>query len=116
MPTDALFPTEREISIDNLLVRVHSIIEMSSLALRHGSLNSLFQLAFYLPSEDLVKSKGALLAGTFDLRCVFLSAMTRALQNGKSSFVESDFSHAKRIHTWNLFQEQFSHDIKHSYL
>ena len=33
---------EREIFIDNLLVRVHLIIEMSRPALRHGSLNSLF--------------------------------------------------------------------------
>ena len=36
---------EREILIDNLLVRVHIIIEMSRPALRHGSLNSLFQVA-----------------------------------------------------------------------
>ena len=42
--------TEREIFIDNLLVRVHLIIEMSRPALRHGSLNSLFQVAVYLPS------------------------------------------------------------------
>jgi len=35
----------REIFIDNLLVRVHFIIKMSRLALRHGSLNSLFQVA-----------------------------------------------------------------------
>ena len=41
---------EREIFIDNLLVRVHLIIEMSRPALRHGSLNSLFQVALYLPS------------------------------------------------------------------
>ena len=40
---------EREIFIDNLLVRVHLIIEMSRPALRHGSLNSLFQVALYLP-------------------------------------------------------------------
>ena len=43
-------PEEREILIDNLLVRVHLIIEMSRPALRHGSLNSLFQVALYLPS------------------------------------------------------------------
>ena len=42
-------PSEREIFIDNLLVRVRLIIEMSRLALRHGSLNSLFQVALYLP-------------------------------------------------------------------
>ena len=41
---------EREIFIDNLLVRVHLIIEISRPALRHGSLNSLFQVALYLPS------------------------------------------------------------------
>ena len=41
---------EREIFIGNLLVRVHLIIEMSRPALRHGSLNSLFQVALYLPS------------------------------------------------------------------
>ena len=41
---------EREIFIDNLLVRVHLIIEMSRPALRHGSLNSLFQSALYQPS------------------------------------------------------------------
>jgi len=41
---------EREIFIDNLLVRVHLIIEMSRPALRRGSLNSLFQVALYLPS------------------------------------------------------------------
>ena len=41
---------EREIFIDNLLVRVHLIIEMSRSALRHGSSNSLFQVALYLPS------------------------------------------------------------------
>ena len=41
---------EREILIDNLLVRVQLIIEMSRPALRHGSLNSLFQVALYLPS------------------------------------------------------------------
>ena len=43
-------PSEREIFIDNQLVRVHLIIEMSRPALRHGSLNSLFQVALYLPS------------------------------------------------------------------
>ena len=42
--------SEREIFIANLLVRVHLIIEMSRPALRHGSLNSLFQVALYLPS------------------------------------------------------------------
>ena len=36
---------EREIFIDDLLVRVHLIIEMSRPALRHGNLNSLFQVA-----------------------------------------------------------------------
>ena len=41
---------EREIFIDNLLVRVRLIIEMSRPALRHVSLNSLFQVALYLPS------------------------------------------------------------------
>ena len=41
---------EREILIDNLLVRVNVIIEMSRPALRHGSLNSPFQVALYLPS------------------------------------------------------------------
>ena len=39
---------EREIFIDSLLVRVHLIIEMSRPALRHGSLNSLFQVALSL--------------------------------------------------------------------
>jgi len=43
-------PREREIFIDNLLVRVHFIIEMSRPALRRGSLNSLFHVALYLPS------------------------------------------------------------------
>ena len=43
-------PREREILIDNLLVRVHFIIEMSRPALRHESLNPLFQVALYLPS------------------------------------------------------------------
>ena len=38
---------EREIFVDNLLVRVRSIIEMSRPALRHGSLNSLFKVALY---------------------------------------------------------------------
>ena len=41
---------EGEIFIDNLLVRVALIIEMSRPALRHGSLNSRFQVASYLPS------------------------------------------------------------------
>ena len=41
---------EGEIFIDNLLVRVHLLIEMSRPVLRHGSLNSLFQVALYLPS------------------------------------------------------------------
>ena len=36
---------ERDILIDNLLVRVVLIIEMSRLALRHGSLKSLFHVA-----------------------------------------------------------------------
>ena len=42
---------EREIFIDNLLVRAHLIIEMSRPALRHGSLNSLFPVAYYVPSH-----------------------------------------------------------------
>jgi hypothetical protein len=42
---------ERNIFIDNLLVRVHLIIEMSRPALRHGSLNSLFQVGLYLPTS-----------------------------------------------------------------
>jgi hypothetical protein len=37
--------------IDNLLVRVHLIIEMSRPALLHGSLNSNFQVALYLSFE-----------------------------------------------------------------
>ena len=41
---------KRDIFIDSLLVRVHLIIEMSRSALRHWSLNSLFQVALYLPS------------------------------------------------------------------
>jgi hypothetical protein len=45
-----LVEREREILIDNLLARVHFIIEMSRPALRHGSLNSLFQVALYPPS------------------------------------------------------------------
>ena len=38
---------EREFFVDNLMVRIHLIIEMifSRPALRHGSLNSLFQIA-----------------------------------------------------------------------
>ena len=44
------FQGEREIFIDNLLVRVHLIIDMSGPALRHGRLNPLFQVALYLPS------------------------------------------------------------------
>ena len=49
---EAHFPRtlEREIFIDNLLVRVHLIIERSRPALRHGSLNFLFHVALYLPS------------------------------------------------------------------
>jgi hypothetical protein len=39
-----------KIFIDNLLVRVHLVIEMSRPDLHHGSLNSLFQVALYLPS------------------------------------------------------------------
>ena len=54
-------PPEREVFIDNLLVRVHLIIEMSRPALRHGSLNSLFQAALYLPSWDTRKSLRVLL-------------------------------------------------------
>ena len=41
---------EREIFIDNLLVRVHLLIEMRRPALRQGSLNALFQVVLYLPS------------------------------------------------------------------
>ena len=48
---------ERDIFIDSLLVRVHSIIEMSRPALRHGSLNSLFQVALYLPSSKVTSSR-----------------------------------------------------------
>jgi hypothetical protein len=44
---------ERVIFIDNLLVRVHLIIEMSRPALRHGSLSSLFQVALYVPSYSV---------------------------------------------------------------
>ena len=43
-------PWGREIFIDSLLVRVHFIIEINRPALRHGSLNSLFKVALYLPS------------------------------------------------------------------
>ena len=50
---------EREIFIDNLLVRVHSIIEMSGPALRHGCLNSLFQVALYPEVRDEGGSLGA---------------------------------------------------------
>ena len=46
---------EREIFIDKQLVRVRLIIEMSRPALRHGSLNSLFQVALYLPSQTGVQ-------------------------------------------------------------
>ena len=42
---------EREILIDKLLVRVHFLTEMSRPALRHGGLNSLFQVALYLSSS-----------------------------------------------------------------
>ena len=52
----ALLSLKREIFIDNLLVRVHFIIEMSRPALRNGSLNSLFQVAVYLPSSASLPS------------------------------------------------------------
>ena len=48
---------EREIYTDNLVIRVHFIIEMSRPALRHGSLNSLFQVALYLPSSKMTFSR-----------------------------------------------------------
>ena len=51
-------PEKREIFVDNLLVRVHVIIEMSRSALRHGTLNSLFQVALYLPSCSGIASRG----------------------------------------------------------
>ena len=41
---------ERNICLDNPLVRVHLIIEMGRPALRHGNLNSLFQVSLYLSS------------------------------------------------------------------
>ena len=43
---------EREFFVYNLLVRIHIIvlINLSRTASRHGSLNSLFQVALYLPS------------------------------------------------------------------
>ena len=42
---------EEEFFVDNLLVRIHFIIEMIWwTASRHGSLNSLFQVALYPPS------------------------------------------------------------------
>ena len=54
-PTEAASEyREREIFIDNLLVRVNLIIEMSGPALHHGSLNSLFQVALYLICTFLV--------------------------------------------------------------
>ena len=46
--------------IDNLLVRVHLVIEMSRPALRHGSLDSLFQIALHLavaPPCSLVRAE-----------------------------------------------------------
>ena len=43
--------SEREFFLDNLLVRIPYIIVMTSgPASRHGSLNSLFQVALHLPS------------------------------------------------------------------
>ena len=45
------FGVQREFVVDNLLIRVHFIIEIfGGLASRHGSLNSLLQVALYLPS------------------------------------------------------------------
>jgi len=42
---------QREFFTDNLLVRIHLIIENKNRpVLRHGSLKSLFQVALYLPS------------------------------------------------------------------
>ena len=53
---------EREILIDSLLVRVHFIIEMSRPALRQGTLNSLFQVALYLPGGQFPSTQGRVLA------------------------------------------------------
>ena len=49
---EAVLARERDFFIDNLPVRIQFIIEIdfSRPALRHGSWNSLFQVAFYLPS------------------------------------------------------------------
>ena len=54
-------PTEKKIFNDNLLVRIHLIIKMSRPALRHERLNSLFQVALYLPFLDAHKSLRVLL-------------------------------------------------------
>ena len=50
-PAIRAFPSrERDFFIVNLLVRDHFIIVMIGPASRHGSLNSLFQVALHLPS------------------------------------------------------------------
>ena len=56
-PGVSLASREREMFIDNLLVRVHLIIEMSRPALRHGSLNPLFQVALYLRTRHLLEEE-----------------------------------------------------------
>ena len=85
-PTLPRTQREREIFIDNLLVRVHSIIEMSRPALRHRSLNSLFQVALYLPSYNPSFYCTPASAGSLQTRV----RSTTAFWNPKSRRLQSD--------------------------
>ena len=47
-PSSIIRPPERKFLVDNLLVRIQD--DFSRPTMHHGSLNSLFQVALYLPS------------------------------------------------------------------
>ena len=59
---------EREFFIDNLLVRIQLNIEMIVVpALSHGSLNSLFQVALYIPSYASINISNRFQSGQMPL-------------------------------------------------
>ena len=88
-------PSEREIFIENLLVRVHLIIEMSRPALHHGSLNSLCQVALYLPSySTFITAKELIHCFRFNETCDIIGSHYQQ----KSICIETPSSPHRRGH------------------
>jgi len=101
---------EREFFIGNLLVRIHLIIEMILVA--REILNSLFQIALYLPCQDLTRINAQVWSDSVWKRCISGRGWSRREKTytSRSSSAERDFFLGNLLVRIHLIIEMISED------